>query len=159
MNSIPAATLRRVVIAARAPSLNAAQLAQLAAVEPDLAMLEWRDPRAFAQLGLTTHTAAWLATPDEALIDSDLRWLESSGTGLLPATSADYPSLLRESPDAPAVLFVRGDVRILGDPQLAMVGSRNPTAGGRATAREFASFFARAGLTVTSGLALGIDAA
>ncbi|HYJ40371.1 MAG TPA: DNA-processing protein DprA [Steroidobacteraceae bacterium] len=159
MNSIPAATLRRVAIVARAPSLNAAQLAQLAAVEPDLAMLEWRDLRAFAQLGLTTHTAAWLATPDEALIDSDLRWLESSGTGLLPATSADYPSLLRESPDAPAVLFVRGDVRILGDPQLAMVGSRNPTAGGRATAREFASFFARAGLTVTSGLALGIDAA
>jgi len=159
MNSFPAATLRRLAIAARAPSLSATQLAQLAAAEPDLAALGSRDPGAFAQLGLTTRTTAWLAAPDEALIDSDLRWIESSRAVLLPATSADYPSMLRESPDAPAVLYVRGDVRILGEPQLAMVGSRNPTAGGRATAREFASFFARAGLTITSGLALGIDAA
>jgi DNA processing protein len=67
--------------------------------------------------------------------------------------------LLRESPDAPGVLYVRGDVRILSEPQLAMVGSRNPTAGGRATAREFAMFFANAGITITSGLALGIDTA
>src|SRR6185437_527051 len=43
--------------------------------------------------------------------------------------------------------------------QLAMVGSRSPTPSGRATAREFAAWFARAGLTVTSGLATGIDAA
>jgi DNA processing protein len=61
--------------------------------------------------------------------------------------------------DAPAVLYVRGQVRCLAEPQLAMVGSRNPTAGGRATAREFAAFFAGAGLTITSGLAIGIDAA
>lgn len=159
MNACPAATLRRVAIAARAPSLSAAQLTQLASEESGLAAFEWRDRRAFAQLGLTTRTAAWLAAPDERLIASDLRWLESSGTVLLPATSADYPSLLRESPDAPAVLYVRGDIRVLSEPQLAMVGSRNPTAGGRSTAREFASFFARAGLTITSGLALGIDAA
>jgi DNA processing protein len=159
MNAVPAAALRRVVIAARTPSLDAAQLAQLAGEEPDLAALEWRDRRAFARLGLTTRSAEWLAAPDEALIDSDLRWLETSGTALLPATSKDYPPMLRESPDAPAVLYVRGEVRILSEPQLAMVGSRNPTAGGRSTAREFASFFARAGLTVTSGLALGIDAA
>jgi DNA processing protein len=159
MNSSPAVTLRRLVIAARAPALSATQLVQLAGMEAGLAALEWGDPRAFAPLGLTSGTAAWLAAPDEALIDSDLRWVESSGAALLPATSSNYPPLLLESPDAPAVLFVRGDVRILGEPQVAMVGSRNPTAGGRATARDFASFFARAGLTVTSGLALGIDAA
>jgi DNA processing protein len=159
MNALPAATLRRVVIAARTPSLNAAQLAQLAGEEPGLAALEWRDRRALARLGLTTRSAEWLAAPDEALIDSDLRWLETSGATLLPATSENYPPMLRESPDAPAVLFVRGDVRILSEPQLAMVGSRNPTAGGRSTAREFASFFSQAGLSITSGLALGIDAA
>ena len=64
MNSFPAATLRRLAIAARAPTLSAAQLAQLAAIEPDLGALEWRNARAFARLGLTTHTAAWLAAPD-----------------------------------------------------------------------------------------------
>ena len=70
-----------------------------------------------------------------------------------------YPELLRQSPDAPAVLYVRGDPARSTEPQLAMVGSRNPTAGGVSTAREFAAWFARAGLTITSGLALGIDAA
>jgi DNA processing protein len=159
MNPIPAATPRRLVIAARAPSLNATQLMRLAATDPGLASLGARDRGAFAGLALTTRCADWLAAPDDALVDSDLRWLESSGVALLPATSPDYPALLRESPDAPAVLHVRGDLRVLAEPQLAMVGSRNPTAGGRATAREFAAFFARAGLTVTSGLALGIDAA
>lgn len=159
MNAFPEATLRRMLLAARAPSLSAEQLVQLADAEPDLAALDWRDRREFARFGLTTKTVAWLAEPDEALINSDLLWLESSGTRLLPATSPDYPELLRESPDAPAMLFVRGDIRILSEPQLAMVGSRNPTAGGRATAREFASSFSRSGLTITSGLALGIDAA
>src|SRR5262249_33513864 len=50
-------------------------------------------------------------------------------------------------------------VELLSAPQLAMVGSRSPTPVGRATAREFAAWFAGAGLTVTSGLAVGIDAA
>jgi DNA processing protein len=60
---------------------------------------------------------------------------------------------------APAALYVQGSVAALSSPQLAMVGSRSPTPAGRATAREFAAWFSRAGLTVTSGLAVGIDAA
>jgi DNA processing protein len=150
---------RRLAIAARAPALSAAQLSQLAAESPELAALERPDRAALARLGLTTRAIAWLAAPDQALIDADLRWFERAGVTLLPVTSPHYPPLLRESPDAPAVLYVRGDVRVLNEPQLAMVGSRNPTAGGRSTAREFACFFARAGLTITSGLALGIDTA
>jgi DNA processing protein len=132
---------------------------QLASIDASHGMIGSGDRSAFEAVDLTTRTAGWLAAPDDALVDSDLRWLETSGVTLLPALSPDYPTLLLESPDAPAVLFVRGDIRILAEPQLAMVGSRNPTAGGRATARDFATFFARAGLTVTSGLALGIDAA
>ena len=57
------------------------------------------------------------------------------------------------------MLFVRGDPAWLARPQLAMVGSRNPSAGGRRLAEDFAVSLSRAGLIVTSGLALGIDAA
>ena len=66
---------------------------------------------------------------------------------------------LASHPDAPPVLYVRGRVDCLREPQLAMVGSRNPSSGGRAIARRFAGHFARLGLCITSGLALGIDAA
>jgi DNA processing protein len=159
MDTESAGYRRRLAIAARAPSLSAPQLLRLEALGAGLAALEQPDREALGELGLTTRNVDWLTAPDEPLIVSDLRWLESSGVVLLPATAADYPPLLRESPDAPAVLYVRGDARVLSDPQIAMVGSRNPTAGGRSTAREFASYFARAGITITSGLALGIDAA
>src|SRR5687767_6110300 len=122
MNGFTAAALRRLAIAARAPGLGPARLAQIEAVE-------WSDPRELVRLGLTTASAAWLAAPDEALVDSDLRWLETAGATLLPATSPRYPSLLRETPDAPALLYVLGQPQVLNEPQLAMVGSRNPTAG------------------------------
>jgi len=61
--------------------------------------------------------------------------------------------------DAPVGLFVRGDPAVLSLPQLAIVGSRNPTAGGRDNATSFAAHLARGGLAITSGLAIGIDAA
>lgn len=150
---------RRIAIAARAPALSAPQLLALEGLGLELAALEQPDRESLARLGLSTRTIAWLVAPDEALITSDLRWLDASGAFLIAATSAGYPPLLRESPDAPSVLYVRGDASVLREPQLAMVGSRNPTAGGKSTAREFASFFARAGIIITSGLALGIDAA
>ena len=150
---------RRLAVAARAPSLSAPQLLRLEDLGADLEALEQPDRAGLARLGLSTGAIDWLAMPDEALIASDLRWLDASGTVLLPATATDYPPLLLESPDAPAVLYVRGNPACLLEPQLAMVGSRNPTAGGRASAREFAMFFAHAGITITSGLALGIDTA
>src|SRR4249920_2401115 len=102
---------RRLAVAARAPSLSAPQLLQLEDLGPGLAALDQPDRTALARLGLSTGAVDWLAMPDEALIAQDLRWLDSSGTSLLPATGADYPPLLRESPDAPGVLYVRGDVR------------------------------------------------
>lgn len=70
-----------------------------------------------------------------------------------------YPRLLREIPKPPPLLFVRGDPACLSLPQLAVVGSRNPTAGGSENAERFARYMAECGFAITSGLALGIDAA
>jgi DNA processing protein len=150
---------RRLMLAARAPGLDATALTRLAAESPDLALLEQPQPELLARLGLTARAITSLLSPDESRIAADLRWLDDSGCHLLACTSRDYPDLLRHSPDAPPVLFVRGNAAVLNEPQLAMVGSRNPTAGGRATARRFAASFARLGLCITSGMALGIDAA
>jgi DNA processing protein len=150
---------RRLALAARTPGLHAAALGEVARVSPELELLERPDAEPLAACGLTTAAVAWLRAPDAKLIDADLRWLQSSGCHLLSSTEPGYPELLRLSPDAPAVLYVRGRLDALLEPQIAIVGSRNPTAGGRATAREFGLSFARMGLGVTSGLALGIDAA
>ena len=92
-------------------------------------------------------------------IDQALAWLEEPGCHLVPQDSPHYPELLQRLPDAPLALFVRGDPALLKTPQIAMVGSRNPTRGGLQTAHDFAAHFARQGITVTSGLALGIDRA
>ncbi|HUG04176.1 MAG TPA: DNA-processing protein DprA [Steroidobacteraceae bacterium] len=70
-----------------------------------------------------------------------------------------YPPQLAAVPGYPEVLFVSGDPAVLVLPQIAIVGSRSATAAGRETAFEFASALAAAGLAITSGLALGIDAA
>lgn len=73
--------------------------------------------------------------------------------------SASYPPLLKTLFDPPPVLFVRGDPTILAEPQVAIVGSRKSSSLGRATAERLATDLATAGIHVTSGLALGIDAA
>ncbi len=109
--------------------------------------------------GLRGESLSWLGSPDWSAVEPDLRWLEQSRNHLITLDAPAYPSLLREIPDPPPLLFVHGDPQRLQTPQLAMVGSRNPSVPGRQTAREFARFLARAGLTVTSGLAIGIDAA
>lgn len=70
-----------------------------------------------------------------------------------------YPELLRQIPKPPPILFVRGDPSCLNLPQLAMVGSRRPSTGGTDNAERFARYLAERGFAITSGLAIGVDAA
>lgn len=91
---------------------------------------------------------------------ADLEWLDAQpDVHLVDLASPAYPDLLREISKMPPLLFVRGDVSCLGLPQLAVVGSRNPTGGGRENAHRFAEFMATHGFAITSGLALGVDGA
>ncbi|WP_018953626.1 DNA-processing protein DprA [Thioalkalivibrio sulfidiphilus] len=87
----------------------------------------------------------------------DLDWAEAPGHHILTPEDPRFPPLLREV--SPGILYVTGDPALLSEPQLAMVGSRHPTPGGAETARAFAAHLSRTGLVITSGLALGIDAA
>lgn len=77
----------------------------------------------------------------------------------LPLHDPRYPSLLRDIPDPPPWLFVRGDPACLSGPSVAIVGSRRASHAGLRAATEIARLLAAAGYTVCSGLALGIDAA
>jgi DNA processing protein len=100
-------------------------------------------------------------TPDvQAAIDASQRWLQD-GTDRAIVTWADatYPQTLLQTADPPPVLHAIGRMELLNRPSFAIVGSRNATRQGSETAHSFAASLAQAGITVVSGLALGIDAA
>ncbi|MEI7795781.1 MAG: DNA-processing protein DprA [Methylococcaceae bacterium] len=94
----------------------------------------------------------WLA------VDYDLQWLAQPNNDVLKITHSLYPDLLKEIYDPPPLLFVRGNSHVLAYPQIAIVGSRNPSALGNKTAFDFAFALSQYGFAITSGLALGIDA-
>ena len=110
-------------------------------------------------LGLDNETCSAISNRQLPSISADLQWLEQGNHHIITLLDKQYPPRLKSLPDAPPVLYVRGDPDYLKQPQLAMVGSRNPTAAGRNTAKEFASHLSSRGITITSGLASGIDAA
>lgn len=117
------------------------------------------DRAVHAGLPLAPPVLDALRRPDWAAVEGDIAWLARAGCTAVPLDHPAYPSLLRQIGDAPPVLFVQGDPALLARPQLAVVGSRNPTPQGRETAFEFARALAAAGLGITSGLATGIDTA
>jgi DNA processing protein len=114
-------------------------------------------PAELGRHGLAEATVGWLRRPDPARVDADLEWLSQPGHHLITCEDERFPPLLGDISSAPAALFVAGQPDVLWQPQLAVIGSRNPTAGGRDNGRLFAAELARRGLTVTSGLASGID--
>jgi len=142
-----------------APALNTARLEELfrqfAGLDEALAASD----QALSDAGLSAATIAALRNPDTVALERALAWLDAPQHTLVHWLDTRYPPLLKASPHAPAGLFVAGDAALLQLPQLAIVGSRNATAGGLQTAHDFAAHLTRSGLTITSGLALGVDGA
>lgn len=110
-------------------------------------------------LGIPTGISDAIRNPDWGRVEQDLEWLQAAENHAITLEDPQYPVLLREIDSAPPVLFVHGKPEVLGNLQLAMVGSRNPTRPGARCAHDFACHLAQAGLAITSGLALGIDTA
>ncbi|OGI37777.1 MAG: DNA protecting protein DprA [Candidatus Moranbacteria bacterium RIFOXYD1_FULL_44_12] len=84
--------------------------------------------------------------------------LEKEHIGLITPSSQFYPSQLKETPSAPAVIYGRGNLEILKNKSIAVVGSRKFTEYGQRATQNLCRDLVRAGLTIVSGLALGIDA-
>ncbi len=91
--------------------------------------------------------------------DAEIELAAEHGIRIVADADPDYPRLLRELPDPPGILFIRGELRPADEMAIAMVGARHATHYGRTTAEKLAGSLARAGLTIVSGLARGIDAA
>jgi DNA processing protein len=102
---------------------------------------------------------ALLGEPDTVLLDAAHAWLAQPGNSLMTLADEDYPKSLLEIADPPAVLYCKGRRSLLSQPCLGIVGSRNATPQGVRDAEAFAHALSDAGLTIVSGLALGIDAA
>ncbi|MES2662485.1 MAG: DNA-processing protein DprA [Pseudomonadota bacterium] len=104
----------------------------------------WRDVKVRSQI--------------ERRADQAMRWLCKTPNAHC-VLHSDFPTRLKILPDVPPLLFVLGQVERLYDPQIAVIGARAATVDGRRLAHQLARDLALKGLTLTSGLAVGIDTA
>lgn len=102
---------------------------------------------------------AVLAEASRELLDKTAAWLEDPANHIVTLGDATYPQALLDVADPPPLLYAKGRVELLNAPAFAIVGSRNATQQGIAHAESFGRALSDAGLTIVSGLALGIDAA
>jgi DNA processing protein len=133
---------RQLLVAFRGPQeILAASRAELSKVVPDRAV------------------RAVLAQPSHELLEKTAHWLEDPANHIVTLGDTTYPQALLQVGDPPPVLYAKGRVELLNAPAFAIVGSRNATQQGVAHAESFGRALSDAGLTIVSGLALGIDAA
>jgi DNA processing protein len=109
--------------------------------------------------GLPAAARHYLLASESAPTAAERAWLDEPSHTLVPFTDLRFPGLLRTCKGCPIALYVEGRAEVLSDPQLAIVGTRNPSAQGRDHAFEFAELLATRGLAIVSGLAEGIDSA
>ncbi len=143
------ALLPYVLALLRLPGVGPVSMAQALANHPDpRTLFDGQD-----------YCVRFKAKADWSGVEQDLAFAQKPNCSILRPSHPHYPSWLADIHSAPPVLFVQGDPRALGKLQIAIVGSRNPSHGGLENALQFAKYFSDCGLNVTSGLALGIDAA
>jgi len=92
-------------------------------------------------------------------IDATRLWLNQTNNSLITLADPDYPKILLETIDPPPFLYAKGNIQLLNQASIAIVGSRNASVQGEKNAEAFAFDLANHGLCVVSGLALGIDGA
>jgi len=147
------------LILLRAPQLGPSKLKILLERYGSAHSIVEASAQELAAFGLRQNTISELHNPDLESIQQDIDWSSEADHHIIAFTDKRYPERLKDISDPPIVLYIWGDPDYLDRPQLAMVGSRTPTASGEKTAFDFASHLSQAGITITSGLASGIDGA
>lgn len=141
------------------PHISTKKLLRWLTFFSDLKTLFHAAVRELKLAGLSEKEMAAIKNPNWQAVEKELTWLKHSNHSILTFFDDAYPLLLKEISYPPLVLYVKGNIAALSSKQIAMVGSRHPTSLGMANAHQFAMSLVNAGWTITSGLALGIDAA
>ena len=122
-----------------------------------LAQLCEGDDHYLVNNGLSASIAQQVVNMDVNFAHQQLTYYRDNDINIISMASPFYPSLLFELPDPPLILFCRGDVTLLEQQQVAIVGSRGASVSGKQQAHRIAAELSAAGLVITSGLALGVD--
>jgi DNA processing protein len=139
--------------------IGPARLRRLVDMFGDARSAWYADSRALVDAGLDRRARNALIEQRNQLdpVEQGNR-IRAAGVELVRVIDSAYPALLKGVPDAPAVLFVKGQLPGNDEPAVAVVGTRRATAYGRQAAEKIAGELARAGVVIVSGLARGIDA-
>lgn len=116
-----------------------------------------QDSNSLFRFGLQQKAIDYINNPSWDKVKLDLEWSQSTANHLITVFNKSYPEILKEIHDPPLALYLSGDPEILNSLQISIVGSRRPTPDGRRVATEFAGRLANMGVTITSGLAAGLD--
>ncbi|TDQ38223.1 DNA-processing protein DprA [Thiopseudomonas denitrificans] len=160
MNTPSLAELQARLLLNSLPHIGPQRFLQLLAHYGD-AVTACRSPAAgWRALNMPEPAIAARQEPElHAVAERATRWQEQDDCHILLHDGDGYPGLLGETAGAPPVIFVQGNVQLLQQPQLAIIGSRHASPAGERLAFEFARTMAASGCCITSGLALGIDSA
>ncbi len=142
----------------RVPGIGPARLAGLIERCGSVEAAWYASPDEMAQAGLDRKSRESLLKARQSLnLDAELARIFEAGAQLLTIEDAAYPRVLAQIAAPPPLLYVRGSFTVLDDWALAVVGTRSPTTYGKEATRRIVTDLARSGLTIVSGLAMGID--
>ncbi len=141
------------------PGLGGEGLRRLLAEFGSPAAVLGQSPSSLARIVSAKAADSIAAGPAIEQFEAAKKWLEAEANHLLTLADADYPASLLEISDPPPVLYLKGNRALLASHGVAVVGSRNATPVGLQNAEAFSRALSTAGLTIISGMALGIDAA
>ena len=160
MHHITEKKLRYWLTLLQAPNISIMQCQVLTAHFGDIETICSASQKQLHAQQLTEKQIHAIHHPNQQWNDDAITWMYAKKNHhIILFEDAHYPPLLKEIASAPILLYVQGNTELLLQPQIAMVGSRNPTQNGIEIAEEFSGLLVRSGFVVTSGLARGIDAA